>query len=164
MSKYISIKDFALKVGVSPQAIYQRLDKDLKQYSSIQNGKKVLSEQALQLFGFKDFKESFNQENSSNSSDLTIQALVKQLEIKDRQIETLTQALQTEQQLHIEARRQVQLLRAAQQPEPETAPKQEQESGKQAEGAAAEAVTEGQAAPENRRRSFRELWHDFWNG
>ena len=179
---YLTVKQFALQAGVSPQAIYQRLDKYLKQYSSTQNGKKVLDTSALQLFGFKDFKESINQENSSNSSDLTLNALLKQIEIKDRQIEALTEALQTEQKLHIEARQQLRLLQAAQQPEPETAPEQppaanqvtqeEQKKNQTAAGhpesesttAEADQSQGAQSRPESKHRTFRELWHDFWNG
>ena len=46
----LTIKDVAQRAGVSTQAIYQRLDKDLKPYLQVKEGKKYLKAEALELF------------------------------------------------------------------------------------------------------------------
>lgn len=74
--KYFTIKEFAEKAKVSTQAIYQRLDKDLKSYLQVTDGKKMLSEEALSLFDVKD----------NTSDNEIIKALLKQLEAKDEQL------------------------------------------------------------------------------
>ena len=55
-AEYIPIKDFADKVGVTPSAVYQRLDKDLKPYLRVIEGKKTLDSQALELYEAQDNK------------------------------------------------------------------------------------------------------------
>ena len=50
MSEYISVKEFSQKAGVSPQAVYLRLDKDLKPYLKTENSRKMVSVKALKLF------------------------------------------------------------------------------------------------------------------
>lgn len=66
---YISIADFAERASVTPQAIYRRLKTDLKPYLKEENGVKLLSEEALQLFNSK----------SQQSRITELEALVSQL-------------------------------------------------------------------------------------
>ena len=73
MEKYISIKEFAEEAGVSIQAVYKRVDKNLKQFIKVENGRKVISTEA---FGEFRLKESNNQ----------VEFLIKQIEIKDKQL------------------------------------------------------------------------------
>jgi len=54
--EYLSIKQFAEAAGVSPQAIYQRLDKDFKPYFKVIQGRKSLNREALSLFHGNSFK------------------------------------------------------------------------------------------------------------
>ena len=48
--EYLSIADFADTAGVSKQAVYKRLDKDLKPYLKIIDGRKCLEVSAIELF------------------------------------------------------------------------------------------------------------------
>ena len=118
MSQYISIKEFAERAGVSTQAIYQRLAKDLQSYCKEIKGKKCLDTAALELFEIeplpnayqeiaKDLPSAYQAENSDLQNNLaeTIAALREQLAAKDQQIaakdqqiERLTTALLNEQQ------------------------------------------------------------------
>lgn len=90
MFNYISVKEFAAKAGVSPQAVYQRIDKDLKQFVKIKSGKKTISEEALEQFSINENKLVDNLKKSDFShnevSDKLIQSLLSQLEKKDCQI------------------------------------------------------------------------------
>lgn len=111
--KQLSIKDFAKLVNVSTQAIYQRIDKDLKPFVKLVKGKKTISEEALELFPNKisnqvDCKPTLDNYQAEPSSSDTLNGLIaslqKQLEIKDKQIaekdeqlKNLTSALLNEQ-------------------------------------------------------------------
>ena len=50
MSDYLTVKEFASKANVSVQAIYQRLDRDLKPYLKMFKGKKYISSEGLRFF------------------------------------------------------------------------------------------------------------------
>ena len=56
MAEYMAIKDFADRVGVTPSAVYQRLDKDLKPFLKVIEGKKTLDSQALKLYEDQDLQ------------------------------------------------------------------------------------------------------------
>lgn len=86
MSEYISIKDFANKAGVSPQAIYQRLDKDLKTYFKVIEGKKTLDIKGLGLFCFKEVEQEIDKQLTSALQE-TLKVLTSQIEVKDKQLE-----------------------------------------------------------------------------
>jgi transcriptional regulator with XRE-family HTH domain len=61
---YLTIKEFAEKVGLSVQAIYPRLNGDFKPYLKCFKGKKHLNIEALSLFdsnNFKDFKANLKE-------------------------------------------------------------------------------------------------------
>lgn len=92
---YISIKDFASKVGVSPQAIYQRLDKDLQGYVKVIKGKKTLDIKALELFSDKQIEQDI-----VKTLQDTLTVLSNQLLEKDKQIAFLQGQLQAAQVLH----------------------------------------------------------------
>jgi hypothetical protein len=47
---FLSIKEFAKMAKVSPQAVYKRLDKDLKEYFKVIDGKKSIKIEALKQF------------------------------------------------------------------------------------------------------------------
>lgn len=99
MNEYISIKEFAAKVGVSKQAVYRRIEKDLKQYVKVENGTKSISTEALPLFYDKpvncSVENSLKLENKGKAEDsglvqecfrYTFQVMREQIEIKDRQL------------------------------------------------------------------------------
>lgn len=95
MNEYISISEFANRVNLSSQAIYKRLSTDLKEYTTVENGKKVLNIKALELF---EVEEKNNQVETNLTS--IIDLLKEQLKAKDKQIEQLQQALELQQQLN----------------------------------------------------------------
>ena len=128
MNEYIPIKEFADKVGVSTQAIYQRIEKDLQSYLKIENGKKTLSIRALELFNtrpvekevdnelYKTLQEtlkSFKEQLEAKDQQLKAKDLLiaqqrndynKQLEAKDLQIERLQKSNEASQSFHIGSR------------------------------------------------------------
>lgn len=106
----LTVAEFAKRVGKSKQSVYSRLDKGLKQFVQEVDGQKMLSAEALSVYQSINVEQGFKQDSinvdqppkeEKTALDLlskTIETLQKQLEEKDRQIERLTAALQTEQQ------------------------------------------------------------------
>lgn len=80
---YLSVKEFAKLAGVSTQRIYQMLDKDLQKFCKSFGKCKKVNIDALQIFG-KSLQEKQNRDASANS--LVINALLEQIEIKDKQL------------------------------------------------------------------------------
>ena len=97
--EYLPIKEFAKRAGVSTQAIYQRLDKDLKSYCKEVEGKKTLSEKALDLFILKEPDKPVDNELIKTLQD-TLKLLSNQLEVKDKQIAELNERLAEANELH----------------------------------------------------------------
>ena len=160
-NEYLSIKDFASRAGVSPQAIYQRLNKDLKPFLETRNGKKVLSVQALPENRIKEKSRIYQ---SSENKDILINTLLNQLETKDQQIQALTDALTAEQRLHAEARQQIRLLQG-------TAPGAAQDSTSaqdpapdEAEEATPKQETEPEQFAQEEHKKKSSWWHRFWYG
>jgi predicted DNA-binding protein YlxM (UPF0122 family) len=116
------LKEFAEKANVSVQAVYQRLDRDLKPYLKTFKGKKCLSVEGLRLFIKEDsraFKASLNKsplncfKEDGEKADIatiemfkdTLKSLQEQLAVKDdqirerdKQISDLTAMLQEERE------------------------------------------------------------------
>lgn len=112
MSDFLTVKEFAVKANVSVQAIYQRLDRDLKPYLKTFKGKKYLSSEGLQFF-IKDNSTTIKQElnkdaltefnESADNSEIellkdALTAFKEQLKVKDIQISELQAALKAEQE------------------------------------------------------------------
>jgi len=91
-NEYLSVKDFAKEVNISVQAVYQRLNKDLKNYFKIIDGKKMINVVAIELFTIKDdvkeVEQDFNDSLTSALKD-SLKVMEKQLEEKDKQIAKL---------------------------------------------------------------------------
>jgi len=91
-NEYLSVKDFAKEVNISVQAVYQRLNKDLKNYFKIIDGKKMINVVAIDLFTIKDdvkeVEQDFNDSLTSALKD-SLKVMEKQLEEKDKQIAKL---------------------------------------------------------------------------
>lgn len=104
MSEYISIKEFSKKANVSVQAVYQRLERDLKQFVKLANNKKVISTEALILFSPKPPLITHNTTlittllEQIDRKDRQLSEKDKQIAEKDKQIKALTSALTNEQQ------------------------------------------------------------------
>ena len=77
--EYISIAEFAQRAGVSRQAIYSRLNRDLSRFCKLDNSKKVLSIKGLSLFDVKPDKQDLS----------PFDVLSKELEFKNKEIEWL---------------------------------------------------------------------------
>lgn len=113
-SQYITIKEFARRAGVSTQAIYQRLDKDLQAYLQVIDNRKKLDIKGLELFLKKEEQQEPDKDLIKTLQD-TINLLGRQLAEKDKQIEELHRFLDQQQQLQAQTNQQI--LKAL--PEPE---------------------------------------------
>ena len=103
MTEYITIQDFANKSGLSRQTVYRKLDNEWNKYYKEENGKKLISVEALSEL---DNKKSCNDDTTKNVLEVlkyTIENLSQQLQTKDEQIKSLTEALKTEQNLSSQA-------------------------------------------------------------
>lgn len=108
--EYIGISEFAKRVNVSKQAVYQQLNKKLKAYLIVENGTKKLNTRAIsEVYG-----KTENQENSKEVGQDLTKALIdsltnqltekdKQLNEKDRQISELHKLMATTQMQLTEA-------------------------------------------------------------
>lgn len=98
-SDLITVKDFSREVGISQQAVYQRLNKSLKEFVVVVNGKKFLKKAALLEFKSQQEQSKVEQQQANVEQDLiktlqkTISMLEVQLEAKDKQIEELNERL-----------------------------------------------------------------------
>ena len=106
MEEYISIKEFSDIVGLSRQSVYKKVDNILKQFTKTENGKKLISIKALEVFEKDKLSTEFTDEFTKVVNTLTAQLEVKDRQIlekdkqiaeKDKQISELTTALINEQ-------------------------------------------------------------------
>ena len=97
-NKYFTISKFAEMANVTRQAVYRRIDKDLKEFVVEENGVKKISVNALQLFNSaSEQKEMISNENVDivkivskiDESLKIVQVVDKTLHNKDKQIESL---------------------------------------------------------------------------
>lgn len=107
--EFLTIKEVAEIAGVSVQAVYNRVEKDFKPYLKIENGKKWLNKAVLKHFKIEKHSTDFNENFKLilNLVERQNEQLQRELEIKNKQIEALTEALekaqnsvQAEQALH----------------------------------------------------------------
>ena len=98
MEKYITVAEAAEIFNVSKQSVYNMLQKDLKPYTKILNGKKVILSRAIkdmaadQPDDMQDEIEKLKQK-TIEALEKHIETLEKQLEQKDRQINDLNDRL-----------------------------------------------------------------------
>lgn len=99
MDEYLNIKEFSKEVGLSKQAIYQRLGKDLKPFVKVENKVRYIKSAALKLFDVKpiecSLENSLKVETPENTEEnglvkdcfrYTFQVVKSQIEIKDKQL------------------------------------------------------------------------------
>lgn len=113
MENYLTIKEFADFVGISTQAVYQRLDKDLKEYYEVIDGKKYLKKSVLSLFRNVVQKNDNNPDlvkflqaenegllNQVNEKDNALQIALKEKNILLQQINKLRLEIENLKQEH----------------------------------------------------------------
>ena len=111
--EYISISEFAKRAGVSRPTIYSKLDNELSNFCKVVKGKKVINIAALSLFGVKESVNNFT-DNETLKALVTVlqeqqETLQKELDVKNRQIDTLN-AQNTQQLKLIDQQQQLQAL------------------------------------------------------
>lgn len=77
MSEYINVTEFAERAGVSKQAVYKRMKKDLNQFTQMVDGVACINIGALELFHVDKVDKN---EEKSNEQPTTIDNLVEQLQ------------------------------------------------------------------------------------
>ncbi len=82
--KYYTVAEFAKIAGVSPQYVYKQINKQLRKYCKLVEGRKVISQNALQLF---------EPPKVNNSLETSLQPLLLQLQEKDVQIAQINEQL-----------------------------------------------------------------------
>lgn len=105
---FYTVSEFAKICGISKQAIYQRLNKSLKDFVKVEQGRKYISAAAFSLFNIEDFenieaadsKENLNKVEQDFQSTLNkveqgefARFLQGQIEEKDKQISRLQEEL-----------------------------------------------------------------------
>lgn len=103
-NEYLTVKEFAGKAGISVQAVYQRLNKDLKPFLKQFKGKKTLNSKGLDFFLSNDNFKAVEQDFKENFKD-TLKSLNSQMEVKDKQIADLN--LRLEQALRLNENQQI---------------------------------------------------------
>lgn len=94
--QYITVAEYAKRMNVSKQTVYNQLKKDLKDYLIVVEGKKCIKTEVFNLF-----QSNLNQKFETNFQDFqpkleTVETILKaQLEDKDRLIERLLEQADT---------------------------------------------------------------------
>ena len=161
--EYLSVRAFAVRAGVSAQAIYKRLtneNDELTTFLKEVDGKKTISTAALKLFQAEEAAESKNDGNSTScqpvDNQLTtkmIEILQSELEAKNKQIEHLQQLLSQEQQLRLVADQRILMLTGGDNQEAQA--EAEVVEPEQPEAAAEQPQEQTQEQPKKK-------WWQFW--
>lgn len=125
--EYMSVAEFADRAGCSKQAVYQQLNKKLKPYVKVIDGKKTINSKGLREVYGKEIQpenQSVVKEVDQELNKELIDLLKTQIEEKDRQIEDLHRLLEREQVQVAIAQNKLQELEDKQRQE--TAEKQEE--------------------------------------
>ena len=59
--EYLSVRQFAKRAGVTTQRIYQMMNKSLKSYCKVEDGKKYISADGLKIFERAEMEKKINQ-------------------------------------------------------------------------------------------------------
>ena len=84
MNNTITVSELAHRLGVSRQAVYNRLTKDLSKFVKVVDNKKVLDIAVLEYLGVNEVDK-----NMSNEVDKIVNVLTAELEKKNEQIRSL---------------------------------------------------------------------------
>lgn len=116
--EYLTIAEFAKRVNVSKQAIYQQLDKKLKPYLIVIDGKKKLNINAISEVYDKQ-SEEIDKEVEQEENNQLIDILKRQLMEKDNQIDGLIKSLSLAQMQFTEVSHRLQELTDKSQEKPD---------------------------------------------
>jgi hypothetical protein len=78
--EFYTVAEFAERAGITTQAVYQRLQKDLGKYCKVESGRKMISSDALELF---------SGDKTGNSSDTSGEQTAVIADIKDEMLAIL---------------------------------------------------------------------------
>lgn len=98
--QYLTVAQVAEKAGVTKQAVYQRLNKDLNKYVKVIDNKKMLNISVLNEFEVKSIEQANSQElnndltSTLNTLNNVVETLKQQLQVKDEQIKDLNNRLE----------------------------------------------------------------------
>ena len=106
-SVYYSVQEFAELAGVSKQAVYERIKRDLKGYTRKEFGRTMISGEALQFVG--------NKEESSESSGLMFE--LEDKSSQDNEVKQASQPLEQETQAINRLKEEIDQLNQATAPE-----------------------------------------------
>lgn len=126
-NEYIGISEFAKRVKVSKQAIYQQLDKKLKPYLIVIDGKKKLNIKAISEVYDKQ-SEEIDKEVEQEENNKLIDILTRQLIEKDNQIDGLIKSLSVAQMQFTEVSHRLQVLEDKSHEEPDQEEPETQQS------------------------------------
>ncbi len=112
-----TIKQLADELGISKQALNKRIDNLGCRNQLSKNGNCWLIPESLENTLKNSFQQPNRQPTNQQPVDILVDTLLKQLEAKDRQIESLSLALDQSQKLHAIAE---QKLKAIEEKEPPT--------------------------------------------
>ena len=101
--QYLSVKEFAQAAGVSVQAVYKRLSRDLKPFVKEVEGRKVIDKRALKEVYGKD-QEALEEKVDNDLINVLmnqINLLTNELNQKNSEINELHRLLENEQKLRL---------------------------------------------------------------
>ena len=101
--QYLSVKEFAQAAGVSVQAVYKRLSKNLKPFVNEVEGRKVIDKRALKEVYGKDQEDQEEKVDNDLINVLLnqINLLTNELNQKNSEINELHRLLENEQKLRL---------------------------------------------------------------
>ena len=97
--QFLSISEYANIKGISKQAVYQQLNKKLKDFVQVIDNQKFISIQALDENELKKLEQPVEQEFNQVEQPVEQAFLISQLEEKDRQIDRLMKQIENLQEL-----------------------------------------------------------------
>ena len=97
--QFLSISEYANIKGISKQAVYQQLNKKLKDFVQVVDNQKFISIQALDESELKRLEQPLEQEFNQVEQPIEQAFLISQLEEKDRQIDRLMKQIENLQEL-----------------------------------------------------------------
>lgn len=141
-NRYISVKEFAQRAGISVQAVYKGLNNRLNQYVKLVDSQKMLDIRALQdIYGIEVEQPMQPELSTDSTNDIVLDTLLKQIEVlkseldvkneqikeKDKQLSDTLKVLSQAQHLQAVAESKIKLLEEEKvvEPAPESEPERE---------------------------------------